>query len=50
MVSYIQEFGTMTETELQAHMSELKAAQANGSFMFILPQFVVTATKGNSNG
>jgi len=50
MVSYIREFGTMNETELQAHMSELEAAQANGSFMFILPQFLVTATKGNSNG
>ena len=47
MVSYIREFGTMSETELQAHMSELEAAQANGSFMFILPQFLVTATKGN---
>ncbi len=49
MVSYIQEFGTMGEAELQAHMSELEAAQMNGSFMFILPQFVVTATKGNTN-
>ena len=47
MVSYIREFGTMSETELQAHMSELEAAQANGSFMFILPQFLVTATKGD---
>ena len=37
----------MMETELQAHMSELEAAQANGSFMFILPQFLVTATKGD---
>jgi SAM-dependent methyltransferase len=50
MVSYIREFGTMDETELQMHMSELEAAQANGSFMFILPQFVVTATKGNASG
>jgi SAM-dependent methyltransferase len=50
MVSYIRKFGTMTETELQAHMDELEAAQADGSFMFILPQFVVTATKGNPNG
>ena len=50
MVSYIQKFGSMNETELQAHMRELEAAQANGSFMFILPQFVVTATKGNPNG
>ncbi len=50
MVSYIREFGTMNETELRAHMSDLEAAQANGSFMFILPQFLVTATKGNSSG
>lgn len=49
MVSYIQEFGTMKEAALQAYMGELEAAQANGSFMFILPQFVVTATKGNAN-
>lgn len=47
MVSYIQELGTMDETELQMHMSELEAVLSNGSFMFILPQFVVTATKGS---
>ena len=49
MVSYIREFGTIDETELQMHMSELEAALSNGSFMFVLPQFVVTATKGSSS-
>ena len=50
MVSYIREFGTMNDAELQAYMDDLQTALDNGSFMFILPQFVVTAVKGSANG
>lgn len=45
MVSYIREFGTMTENELTDLMSELEASLDDGRFMFILPQFIVSARK-----
>jgi SAM-dependent methyltransferase len=43
MVSYIRQFNSMPEDELQAMMRDLEDGQASGSYMFILPQFVIKA-------
>ena len=45
MVSYIRQFQTRPESELSAMMQELEAAVDSGDYMFILPQFLVTAKK-----
>ncbi len=45
MVSYIRQFQTRPEAELSAMIQELEAAVDSGDYMFILPQFLVTAKK-----
>ena len=45
MVSYIRQFNTKSESELTAMMAELETAIEEGKFMFVLPQFLVTAKK-----
>ena len=44
MASYIRTFDSMAEKELSDMMLELEAAIAAGTYMFILPQFLVTAS------
>ena len=48
MVSYIREFETMPVDELNKMMDELEGGIDDGTFMFILPQFFVTARRGSS--
>ena len=45
MMSYILQFDTRSETELSAMMKELEEAIENGDYMFVLPQFLVSARK-----
>ena len=45
MVSYIKTFKTLEEDMVDAMMKELSDANANGSYLFVLPQFLVTARK-----
>ena len=45
MCSYIRQFDAKPESELEAMMEELKAGLEDGSYMFVLPQFIVTAKK-----
>jgi arsenite methyltransferase len=44
MASYIRTFNSMPEQELSAMMDELEEAIPAGEYLFILPQFLVTAT------
>ncbi len=46
MRSYILQFGTMAEADLDAMFAELDRGLEDGTFMFVLPQFYVTARKG----
>lgn len=45
MVSYIETFHSMEKSRVDGMMKEVKAAIANGNYLFALPQFVVTASK-----
>jgi len=44
MADYAREFGQMDEAEIAAIEAEVEQAIADGSYLFILPQFVVTGT------
>ena len=44
MASYIRTFNTLPETELEALMSQVDAAREDGTYLFCLPQFLVTGT------
>ena len=45
MVSYIRHFDTKSEAELSAMMQDLEEAIKLGDYMFVLPQFLVSARK-----
>ena len=45
MVSYIETFGTLDKPVVEAMMTELQNAISSGDYLFVLPQFVVTARK-----
>jgi len=45
MASYILQFGTMPEDRVTALLSDLEAAVADGQYLFVLPQFYVSAIK-----
>lgn len=45
MCSYIREFQSKPEEEITGLMDELQAGIENGSYMFVLPQFIVSAKK-----
>ena len=45
MVSYIRQFDTKSEVELSVMMRELEEAIENGDYLFVLPQFLISAKK-----
>lgn len=45
MGTYIQKFDTRPVSEVKAMLAELDAGLEDGSYMFILPQFVISARK-----
>ena len=45
MMSYIRQFDTLPEDELDKMLSELEQAKDNGNFMFVLPQFFIRAER-----
>ena len=48
MVSYIKELETMDLNEAKVMLAELEAAVATGEFLFVLPQFLVSARKAET--
>lgn len=46
MTGYIRTFGTLDSAELKAMWEDLEQAVSEGDYMFILPQFSVTAING----
>lgn len=45
MVSYIRQLGTMESHQAEGMLAELEPAVKAGAFLFVLPQFLVTATR-----
>ncbi|XOV88117.1 MAG: methyltransferase domain-containing protein [Pseudomonadota bacterium] len=46
MATYVKRFGAMEPAAVDAMMAELKAAIDTSEYLFVLPQFVVTANRG----
>jgi len=45
MASYIATFGSMPKSEVDELLGQVEAALQDGKFLFVLPQFLVTASK-----
>ena len=45
MVGYVKTFATLPDAEVDALFAELERAVASGTYLFVLPQFLVTGSK-----
>ena len=45
MVSYVRTFGTLPDDEVDRLFAELERAVESGTYLFVLPQFLITGTK-----
>ena len=48
MAGYVRTFGALSPAEVDGLMAELEAAPARGTYLFVLPQFLVTGSRPRS--